>query len=309
MADQTAVAQTAPTDLPDVDEPDRPGPALMTSDDADVVRAVRAAYPDWQTEAPTVAQVRSIAGGGQSRAIRLRTLVQTADLDGGQTVGAAPAAPRARPVRTAPVRRPLPQPVRIVEQTEPPALTTVEARQTVADFLDVPVADLPQTAPDRTEVVNEPLVADLPVEQTVASMPAVDQPDPVRPDRFEGLIQTVVLLAVAGMAGAASFTHMHDWTMANSPADTPGWFGWGNAVISELTPLAAGLEIRRRRRSGRPAGYPALILLAAAVLSLSAQVAQAKSGLSGWLLAAVPALGFLALIKLVMSRTPAVKES
>ena len=105
------------------------------------------------------------------------------------------------------------------------------------------------------------------------------------------------------MAGAASFTHVHDWTMHNAPAGTGGWFGWANAVISELTPTAAGLEIRRRKRQHRPIAYPMTVLIAAAALSLSAQVAEAKPSLTGWLLAAVPALAFLALSKLVLSRT------
>jgi len=125
--------------------------------------------------------------------------------------------------------------------------------------------------------------------------------------RAEGLAQVAILLAVGVMAGAASFTHVHDWTMHNAPAGTPGWFGWANAVISELTPLAAGLEIRRRRGHGQPVGYPMIVLVAAVTLSLSAQVAEAKPSPSGWLLSAVPALAFLALAKLVISRpaTPA----
>jgi hypothetical protein len=63
--------------------------------------------------------------------------------------------------------------------------------------------------------------------------------------RLENTVQIIILLIIGGMAGAASFTHVHDWTMHNSPAGTGGWFGWANAVISELTPTAAGLDIRR----------------------------------------------------------------
>jgi hypothetical protein len=124
-----------------------------------------------------------------------------------------------------------------------------------------------------------------------------------RPDRAEDLIQIIILLLIGVMAGAASFTHVHDWTMRNVPAGTGGWFGWANAVISELTPTAAGLEIRRRKRQHRPIAYPMTVLIAAATLSLSAQVAQASHSLTGWLVAAVPALAFLALSKLVFSRT------
>jgi hypothetical protein len=124
-----------------------------------------------------------------------------------------------------------------------------------------------------------------------------------RPDRAEATIQVIILLVIAGMAGAASFTHVHDWTMRNSPPGTGSWFGWANAIISELTPTAAGIEIRRRKRQHRTAAYPMAVLIAAAALSLAAQVAQAKPGITGWLLAAVPALAFLALTKLIFSRT------
>ena len=123
--------------------------------------------------------------------------------------------------------------------------------------------------------------------------------------RTEDAVQILIVLIVGGMAGAASFTHVHDWTMHNTPAGTGSWFGWANAIISELTPTAAGLEIRRRKRQHRTAAYPMAVLIAAATLSLSAQVARATPSITGWLLAAVPALAFLALTKLLLSRTPA----
>jgi len=125
------------------------------------------------------------------------------------------------------------------------------------------------------------------------------------PDRTENIVQIFIVLAIGGMAGAASFTHVHDWTMHNVPAGTSGWFGWANAIISELTPTAAGLEIRRRKRHQGPITYPATVLVLAAALSLTAQVAEATPSITGWIVAAVPALAFLALTKLVLSRTPA----
>ncbi|MEH0981821.1 DUF2637 domain-containing protein [Micromonospora sp. CPCC 205556] len=118
-------------------------------------------------------------------------------------------------------------------------------------------------------------------------------------------VLVVILLLVAGFAGAASFTHVKDWTLDNSPARTGEWFGWANAVISELVPVAALLTIRRRRRSGGPIGYPMFLLVAAVALSLAAQLAVAKPGLSGWLLSAVPALAFIGLSKLVLTTAPA----
>ncbi|MDT0531856.1 DUF2637 domain-containing protein [Micromonospora sp. DSM 115977] len=124
-------------------------------------------------------------------------------------------------------------------------------------------------------------------------------------DRVEGVVLVLIVLTVGGLAGAASFTHVHDWTMANSPTGTGDWFGWANAAISELLPLAALLTIRRRRRTGGSVGYPMFLLVCAVALSLSAQLAVAKPGVSGWLLSAVPALAFLGLSKLIFSTTPA----
>ena len=126
-----------------------------------------------------------------------------------------------------------------------------------------------------------------------------------RADRVESVVLVVILVTVAGAAGWASFTHVHDWTMRHAPAGTPDAFGWVNAVISELVPVAAFLVIRRRRRAGAPIGYPLTLLIAAAFLSLAAQLAVAQPSPSGWLLSAVPALAFMALVKLVFASTPA----
>ncbi len=126
--------------------------------------------------------------------------------------------------------------------------------------------------------------------------------------RIEGLALVAILLVVAGFAGAASFTHVHDWTMRHSPTGTGDWFGWANAAISELVPIACALVIRRRRRTREPVGYPVFLLLAAVALSLAAQVAVAVPGPSGWLLSTVPALAFLGLSKLVLSTAPATAD-
>lgn len=134
-------------------------------------------------------------------------------------------------------------------------------------------------------------------------MTITPQPATSRTEKAEGLVLFAILLLVATAAGAASFTHVHEWTMANTPEHTPGWFGWANAVISELVPVAALLTIRRRRRTGGPISYPLTLLIAAAGLSLAAQLAVAKAGPSGWLLSAVPALAFMALVKLVLAPT------
>ncbi|SDT73634.1 DUF2637 domain-containing protein [Actinoplanes derwentensis] len=127
-------------------------------------------------------------------------------------------------------------------------------------------------------------------------------------DRIEGLTLAAILTTVAVAAGWASFTHVHDWTMRHAPTGTPDAFGWVNAVISELVPVAALLTIKRRRRAGAPIGYPLFLLIAAGTLSLSAQLAVAQPSPSGWLLSAVPALAFMALVKLVFTSTPAPEQ-
>lgn len=126
---------------------------------------------------------------------------------------------------------------------------------------------------------------------------------PTTAERFEGFLLVLILLGIGAVSAAASFTHIHDWTMDNSPDGTGDWFGWANAVVSDLVPLGVGLEVRRRRRHRLPIGwYPITIILAAAALSLAGQLAQARPSITGWLIAAVPALGFLSLTKLVLSR-------
>lgn len=121
--------------------------------------------------------------------------------------------------------------------------------------------------------------------------------------RVESAVQVAILLLVGTVAGAASFTHVHAVAASHGQ---PGWLAWADAVVLELMSITTGLEIRRRHRTGRPAGFVAWVLVAAVVLSLSAQVVQAEHSIVGWLAAALPALGFLACIKIVLARTPAV---
>src|SRR3954451_8992474 len=111
-------------------------------------------------------------------------------------------------------------------------------------------------------------------------------------EQVEGVALVAILLAVGGMAGAASFTHVHDWTMRNSPTGTPEWFGWANAAISDLVPFGVGLEVRRRRRRGLTVGrYPLILIGASASLSLAGQLAEARRTPSRGPLAALPSPG------------------
>ena len=84
-------------------------------------------------------------------------------------------------------------------------------------------------------------------------------------------------------------------------ASLAGW-AWADALILEAASVAAGLEIRRCKRRSKPVGFPATTLTLAVVLSLAAQVVEAEPTIIGWIAAALPALGFLAMVKMAMSR-------
>ena len=118
--------------------------------------------------------------------------------------------------------------------------------------------------------------------------------------RFEGAVQVLILLTIGAVAAAASFTHVHDVAAAHGQ---PGWLAWADAIVLELMSIATGLEIRRRARAGRPAGFVLAVLVASVTLSLAAQVVGAERSVIGWLAAALPALAFLACVKIVLGRT------
>lgn len=120
-----------------------------------------------------------------------------------------------------------------------------------------------------------------------------------RGERIEGIVQTVIMLAIGAAAGAASFRHVHD--VAASHGQT-GWLAWADAVTLEAASIAAGLEMRRRKRHGKPVLFPAATLTCAVALSLAAQVVEAEDSVIGWIAAALPALGFLAMVKMAMGR-------
>lgn len=121
-----------------------------------------------------------------------------------------------------------------------------------------------------------------------------------RTDHAEGTVQIVMMLAIGGAAGAASFTHVHNVAAAHGQ---PGWLAWADAIVLELMSIAAGLELRRRKRTNTPIRFPAVVLGCAVTLSLAAQVVEAEPSPIGWIAAAVPALGFLVMVKIALSHT------
>lgn len=127
-------------------------------------------------------------------------------------------------------------------------------------------------------------------------------PPSARADRaacVEGVVQVVIMLAIGAAAAAASFTHVHDVAQAHGQ---PGWLAWADAVVLELMSVAGGLELRRRKRLGARLWFPAVVLVVAVVLSLGAQVVEAEPSVIGWIAAALPAVGFLAMVKIALGR-------
>jgi hypothetical protein len=123
-----------------------------------------------------------------------------------------------------------------------------------------------------------------------------------RSARVEGVVQVVIMLAIGGAAGAGSFRHVHDVAAAHGQV---GWLAWADAVVLELMSIASGLELRRRKRCHVSVGFPAAVMVAAVALSLSAQVVEAERSVVGWIAAAIPALGFLVMVKIaLLGRVP-----
>jgi hypothetical protein len=116
--------------------------------------------------------------------------------------------------------------------------------------------------------------------------------------------QIAIMLVIGAAAGAGSFRHVHDVAAAHGQA---GWLAWSDAVVLELMSVAAGLELRRRKQTHAPVRFPATVMATAVILSLGAQVADAQPSPIGWIAAAIPAPGFLAMVKIALAQqgTPA----
>jgi hypothetical protein len=119
--------------------------------------------------------------------------------------------------------------------------------------------------------------------------------------RLSDLIRIVVAVVLGAIGAAAGFTHTHDWAASNGQT---GWLAWATAVVIEGMAVVAGFEIHHDRAAGRSYTFPAIVLVFGVLVQMTAQVAEAERSPAGWLVAAMPALGFLAVVKLLMRRTP-----
>ncbi|MFF7051085.1 DUF2637 domain-containing protein [Streptomyces griseorubiginosus] len=83
-------------------------------------------------------------------------------------------------------------------------------------------------------------------------------------------VDAVIVQAV--IAGALSFSHLHDLAEA---AGQGGWKAWAYPVSVDLLLVAAWRRMREQQRAGRPAGGPRLWFLVALAASLGANIATA----------------------------------
>lgn len=120
--------------------------------------------------------------------------------------------------------------------------------------------------------------------------------------KFADVIRIGVAVILGGIGAAAGFTHTHDWAASNGQT---GWLAWATAVVIEGMAVVAGFEIHHDRAAGRSYTLPAVVLVFGVLVQMTAQVAGAEPSPAGWLVAAMPALGFLAVVKLLMRRAPA----
>jgi hypothetical protein len=125
---------------------------------------------------------------------------------------------------------------------------------------------------------------------------------PSKGERFELVLQVLIMLAIFGAGAAASFGHVISVVMAHGQV---GWFAWADAIVLELMSLSSGLEMRRRRKRGQSIRMPLGVLAVAVGLSLGAQLIEAEPTVIGWIVASIPSLGFLAQAKMILGRKPA----
>jgi hypothetical protein len=86
------------------------------------------------------------------------------------------------------------------------------------------------------------------------------------------LVRVDAVIVQAVIAGALSFSHLHDLASA---AGQGGWKAWAYPVSVDLLLVAAWRRMRQSQRAGQAAGSPRLWFLVALAASLGANIATA----------------------------------
>lgn len=118
---------------------------------------------------------------------------------------------------------------------------------------------------------------------------------------IEERVQVGLMLATGLAAAAFSWSHVLDLATEHGQG---GWRAWVVALVLETAAVSGGLEVRRRRRGGQEATVAMVALVVAVILQVAAQVAMAEATPWGVVLAVVPAVVFLLLVKIALARMP-----
>jgi hypothetical protein len=123
---------------------------------------------------------------------------------------------------------------------------------------------------------------------------------PTTARKSDALVANGVALVLGTAAFSVSFTHV--MRVAAEHGQT-GWVSTAIAVSVELLAFASVAEIKRRRSHGEPVWIAIVVLLLGVSMSLATNLATAAPGAWGKLMAAWPAVSFLAVAVLVESRS------
>ncbi|WP_433245881.1 DUF2637 domain-containing protein [Streptosporangium sp. CA-135522] len=117
------------------------------------------------------------------------------------------------------------------------------------------------------------------------------------------LADSALVLILAAIAGAGSFTHIRDTATEHGQS---GPMAWAVAVCVDLTCVMAAGERQRDKKNGRQRdgwiSWPTLVLIGGIALSLAANLAQAEPSAWGWITAATPAGAFLIAVSMLERR-------
>lgn len=120
--------------------------------------------------------------------------------------------------------------------------------------------------------------------------------------RLVNFVRIAVAVILGGIGAAVGFTHTHEWALHHGQT---GWLAWATAVVIEGMAVVAGFEIQRDHARGRrrKLTFPMAVLVFAVGIQMAAQVALAEPSVPGWIVASMPALAFLVVVKLLMRST------
>jgi predicted DNA-binding protein (UPF0251 family) len=120
-------------------------------------------------------------------------------------------------------------------------------------------------------------------------------------ERITKSLSWIVMAAMAivyVVAQAAAFTHMHAWSMEHLPDGTSTWFGWANAVISEIIPTVGMILLFIAEAKTKSKAWAVGLLIFGLFLSGNAQLAEAKNlSYSALFVALLPAVAAAVLLK------------